>query len=541
MRNSVASIGLHAPRRRRAVVATMIVVAVAALATAVTSLGATRASHASGTLVVDNSFVIHTADPQREFDPTSSIIDHAMYDTLVTFKGSGTTPVPWLATSWKASNAAKLFVFHLRKGVVFSDGTPLMAADVVFSFRRLINLKASGSFLLANVVVSAPNTSTVVLRSKVSNPALTRILANPALGIVNSKVVKANGGTDAAGADKKDKAERFLDGTSAGSGPYVLKQYSTSQQIVLDTNPRFWGPKPKFQTVVIRNMTAPTQLLNVQRGSDEIALDLSSQQASSLKSNTNVQVKIDASPNLFNIDMNMSPSVSSVTSNVHIRRAVRYALDYKAFAALGGPGSIQAAGMVPSVFLGALPARFAAKRNLAKAKAEVAASGISNPTIKLTYPAGLTINGIDFGVLAQKTKANLADAGITVNLQGLPVNAMLQQYAAAKDEMTQSYWGPDYPDPNDYQVFLPGGTAAVRVNWKKGADRPLEALGTRALQTVNDNSRAALYRRIQMKLNADSPFIPLFQPSQAIVASKNLTNAVLNFTWLIDLRSVGSH
>lgn len=528
------------PSGRRTGVLALTGVVIAALAVTVTSVAATKASSASGTLVVDNSFVIRTTDPQREFDPTGSIVAHAMYDTLVTFKGSGTKPVPWLASSWKASNGAKLFTFHLRKGVVFSDGTPLTSADVAFSFRRLINLKASGSFLLANVTVSTPNASTVVLRSKVPNPALTRILANPALGIVNSKVVKANGGTDAPGADKKDKAEKYLDANSAGSGAYTLKQYTTNQQIILTANPRFWGPKPKFSTVVIRNMTAPTQLLNVQRGANEIALDLSSRQASSLKGKGNVQVHIDASPNLFNIDMNMSPKVSPVTSNAHIRKAVRLALDYKSFAALGGPGSIQAAGMVPSVFLGALPARNAQKRNVAQAKAEVTASGISNPTITLTYPAGLTINGIDFGVLAQKTKANLAEIGITANLQGLPVNAMLQQYAAGKDQMTQSYWGPDYPDPNDYQVFLPGGTAALRVNWKTGMDKPLEALGKKALQTVDDVKRASLYRQIQLKLNADSPFIPLFQPSQAIVASKNLTGAVLNFTWLIDLRSVGT-
>ena len=149
--------------------------------------------------------------------------------------------------------------------------------------------------------------------------------------------------------------------------------------------------------------------------------------------------------------------------------------------------------MVPSVFLGALPAKFATKRNIAQAKAEVAASGLTNPTIKLTYPAGLTINGIDFGVLAQKTKANLADAGITVNLQGLPVNAMLQQYAAGKNQMTQSYWGPDYPDPNDYQVFLPGGIAALRVSWKTGADKPLEALGQ---EGVADDGRRARGRAL---------------------------------------------
>lgn len=532
----------HAPvythRWRRGAFA---ILAAALLGIAASAAAASSGSHKSGgTLVIDNSFVIHTADPQRGFDPTSSIVDHAVYDTLVTFSGEGTTPKPWLATSWSSSNGAKKFVFHLRKNVRFSDGTPLTAKDVVFSFRRLINLKASGSFLLGGVTPKAVGNSTVILTSSAPNPALIRILANPALGIVNSKVVIAHGGTDAVGADSKDKAEQYLDSNSAGSGAYTIKQYSTSQQIVLQANPNFWGPKPAFSTVVLRNMTAPTQLLNVQRGSNEIALDLSAQQASTLSHSKSVQAKIDPSPNLFNIDVNMDPKISPVTSNPHIRNAIRYALDYKGFAQIGGPGSIQAAGMVPSVFLGALPAKYAAHTNLAKAKAEVAASGISNPTITLTYPAGLTINGIDFATLAQKTKNDLGNAGITVNLQGLPVNAMLQQYAAGKDQMTQSYWGPDYPDPNDYQVFLPGGVAAKRVNWNTGADPALEALGKKALTTTNDVKRAALYRQIQLKLNHDGPFFPLFQPSQAVVASKNLTHAVLNFTWVIDVRSIGT-
>ena len=531
-----ASVSTHRWR-----IGALAVLATASLAIAAsTAAGKTATRTSGGTLVVDNSFVIHTADPQRGFDPTSSIVDHAVYDNLVTFSGEGTTPKPWLATSWTATNGAKKFTFHLRKNVRFSDGTPLTAQDVVYSFKRLINLKASGSFLLANVTPRAVGKDTVVLTSSVPNPALTRILANPALGIVNSKVVTAHGGTDAVGADRKDKAEQYLDSNSAGSGPYTIKQYSTSQQIILQANPNFWGPKPAFQTVVIRNMTAPTQLLNVQRGTDEIALDLSAQQASSLKNSKNVQARVDASPNLFNIDVNMDPKVSAVTSNQHIRNAIRYALDYKGFARLGGPGSIQAAGMVPSVFLGALPAKYAVHTDLAKAKAQVAASGIQNPTITLTYPAGLTINGIDFGTLAQKTKSDLAKAGITVNLQGLPVNPMLTQYAAGKDQMTQSYWGPDYPDPNDYQVFLPGGVAAKRVNWNTGADPALEALGKKALTTTDDQKRASLYRTIQLKLNQQGPFFPLFQPAQAIVASKNLTHAVLNFTWVIDVRSIGT-
>ena len=121
-----------------------------------TSSGATKAE---GTLVVDTSFVVQTIDPGRMFEPTSQIAVKAAYDTLLTFRGPGTKPHPWLARSWKVSKDAKTFTFNLRRDVRFSDGTPLTSADVVFSYRRVINLKGSPSFLLANVRVSAPTPS----------------------------------------------------------------------------------------------------------------------------------------------------------------------------------------------------------------------------------------------------------------------------------------------------------------------------------------------------------------------------------------------
>lgn len=524
--------------RRRAV--TVALAALALLAIVAAASAAPNRSTAKGTLVIDTSFVVQTIDPQRMFEPTSQIAVKAMYDTLLTFKGGATKPLPWLATSWKVSKDAKTFTFKLRRNVRFSDGTPLTSADVVFSYRRVINLKASPSFLLSGVTVSAPDTYTVVLKSKTPNPALLRIVPNPSLGIVNSKFVKANGGTDAVGADKKDKAESALLGRSAGSGPYVLKSYSNKTQIVLEANPSFWGPKPSFQTVVIRNMPAATQLLNVQRGQNEIALDLSAQQATTLRGKSGVRVVTNASPNLFNIDINADPKISEVAANKHIQTAIRYALDYPSFVKLSGPGAVQAPGMIPTTFMGHLPPAERIKRNLAKARAEVAKSGIDNPKITMTYPSELTINGISFATLAQKTKQNLADVGIEVTLVGKPVNAFLQSYKEGKHEMSQSYWGPDYPDPNDYLVFTPGGLAANRVNWSAAKDPALAKLATKAQRTVSDAQRAALFRQIGRIMNQRAPFYPLFQPAQAIVSSSNLTNATLGVIWPLDVRAVGS-
>src|SRR5207249_764757 len=167
---------------------------------------------------------------------------------------------PLLVQSWTASRDAKTFTFDLKQNAAFADGTPLTAADVVFSFRRLVNLKGNPSFLLAGVTASAKGKYTVILRSKTPNTALPAILANPSAGIVNSKLVRQHGGTDAANASKADKAEKWLNSagsTGAGSGPYLLKSFSTTSQVTLQPNPRYWGSKkPAFGTVVLRNMIA---------------------------------------------------------------------------------------------------------------------------------------------------------------------------------------------------------------------------------------------------------------------------------------------
>src|SRR5271170_4462489 len=86
------------------------------------------------TLVIDNSFTIKTSDPGRAFDPTASMIDRAIYDTLFTYKGGNlAVPVPLLVSSFSASKNAETFTFQLKKDVHFADGTPLNSADVVWS------------------------------------------------------------------------------------------------------------------------------------------------------------------------------------------------------------------------------------------------------------------------------------------------------------------------------------------------------------------------------------------------------------------------
>lgn len=494
---------------------------------------------ATGTLVVDQSFVDQGVDPGRQFTPTNNMLVRAMYDTLVTFEPGKTEPVPSVAESWEGSADAKEFTFKLRDDVKFSDGSPLTSADVEFSLNRIKNLKGSAAFFLDGITVSAPDPQTVVVKSEKPNPALLRILATPPTAILNSKLVKQNGGSAAKNADKADKAEAFLNKQSAGSGPYVLNQGQRDQQYTLDANPQYWGEHQGFPKVVVRNMPAPTQLLNVQRGTNEIALDLSAQQAETLNGKNNLQVKTDASVNVFDVEVNMDPSVSP-TGKPEVRKAIRLALDYEGYTRLSGSGAAQAPGVIPSQFLGALPQDEAPKQDLEQAKQILADAGVSNLKIKLSHPSDATPNGVSFTSVAQKVKSDLEKIGIDVTLDGSPAVTFLKAYGEGKNQMNVSYWGPDYPDPNDYLVYAPGSSGrALNNNWEESDAPEIAELGQRAGSTLDDEERGNLFQEFQRKLNEDSPFMPLFQPAQAIVGSGNLSNVVLDPTYTLNIAAVG--
>src|SRR5581483_490320 len=146
--------GRH-PRRRRAlyVAALMVVIALGAAATAVggSKSGATSAAGGGGTLTMARVADIFTMDPYQTIDDRSIFTDLQIYDRLVKLSKSGKSVDPELATSWKITKGGKQAVFTLRKGVKFSDGSPLTSADVVAAINRERNPKAPWSFLIGPV------------------------------------------------------------------------------------------------------------------------------------------------------------------------------------------------------------------------------------------------------------------------------------------------------------------------------------------------------------------------------------------------------
>src|SRR5690606_32778420 len=139
-------------------------------------------------------------DPARGYTQTTGFVNHATYETLVTFPDEDASEIiPMLATEWSVSEDGLTYTFKLLEDVVFSSGNPLTADDVVFSFMRLKNIKGNPAFLADSIAsVEAVDTYTVAITLHQVDPSfLANLPNNNAFSISDSKLIKENGGTDA--------------------------------------------------------------------------------------------------------------------------------------------------------------------------------------------------------------------------------------------------------------------------------------------------------------------------------------------------------
>jgi peptide/nickel transport system substrate-binding protein len=499
-------------------------------------------SGSAATLTVDTSFVVKSLDPGQVYEPTGNVVVHGLYDTLLTFDGADISkPVPDLAESYTASPDAKTFTFTLRKNAVFSDGTPVTSADVVFSLNRLKNLKGSAAAIVKNLSASAPDANTVVVTSSVADPNVPTMLTMPPAGIINSKVAKAHGGDDGADASTADKLTDYLNTTSAGSGPYTIESFDASSRIVLTANPKYWGTKPTFSRVVFQNMDVQNQKLTLSKlPSSEVALDLSGSSLDGLPS----KLQQTSSPNIYyQLRLDADPAVSPVSSNPDFVAALRASMDYQGIAAIFGTGGQAASGDVPTAYAGSLPTSEAQKQDLTKAKALLAKSGLANPSIKLLYPA-LTFGGVDLGTIAAKVQSDAAKAGITIELDPAPIASFLDQRRGGKVAMSFSPQQLDYPVAASMVAdMMPGGATAAAAGWTADrADKDTVAAANKVLATLDPTAQVTALQDWQRLMLQHSPYITLAYNSGVVVATPDLTNATFTAAgWTLDVADVGRH
>ena len=514
------------------------------LGTAAAPAEAAAAGGDLGTLIVGGVALFRTLDPGRTIEVNGMSVEKACYDTLVTFYGEDLrTPRPLLATAWQTSADGRRFTFTLRPGVRFASGNDLTSADVKWSLDRILNLKANTSFLFDGVDgVDAPNPTTVVIRTKAAKPDLIPILSHPGLSVLDSRLLTQNGADAGPDANSRDHAEPYLFQHSAGSGPFMLQSYTSSQELILVRNPRYWGRAPQLQRIVIRHVPDPvTQALQVVRGDIDVASSIGPDQEEPLRRAPSVVVRATPAATTFYILMNNNSEVGGVFSNPKIQQAVRYGLDYDGIMKIAGPGAARLAGVIPTLMPGSLPSSAAAKQDLARARALVKESGLATVAGKFQYSSDAIQFGIPTSLIVQKIQADLQRVGITLALDGLPTVTSLTLYRAGKDQFACWGWAADWPDASDFLVYAPGRVVGKRAGWLPSASpaaQRIASLADAAEAEPDQKKRIAMLQQFEHLIAESGPYVPLFQPAIPFAYRSNVSGATYNSVWALDLAAI---
>lgn len=506
---------------------------------------ASLAANAKSLIVARDLSDGKTMDPGRSYEFSASAVQQNVYDELVTYKGSNTNkPVPDLATSWTISKNARFFFFHLRHNVRFSNGDRMTAQDVVFSYRRLGYLNDNPSFLMGATTVGnkikidnvrALGKYTVQFKLPAPDVSFLAALADVNFAVLDSRVVRAHGGTDGPNASKTDHATNWLNNHSAGTGAFVLMRWvrGASGQVVLKRNPHYWENRPAFNQIVFQGITdSTTQRLEVSRGTIDIAQNINVDGAKVLRSDDNVQLKTGNTLDLVYMGMTLSPKVSKPLSDARVRRAIRYALDYNGIVngLLSGVGT-QPNSMIPVGMLGNEPAfnnKVKPRQNLTLAKNLMKQAGYAKGfSVPMAYDGGVTFDGVSYDLLAPKVAHDLAAIGINVKLQPMQDTVLLPAYRAQKLPLVLYNWGVDFPDPNDYAgPFSPGGVVAPRMWYTTGPGTV--KLVARADSTANRATRTGLYHQLQRVWLQESPWVGVVQPKGIVALHTGVKGYVYN-------------
>jgi peptide/nickel transport system substrate-binding protein len=465
--------------------------------------------------------VVTTIDPAKHSDESSHHAVINMYDPLLYPKvGQGSMePGPHVAESWRVTDGGRTYTFQIRKGIKFHDGKELTADDVVFSFQRILALKKGFAWLWNGVLTaeqvraSGPNTVVFTLTQPYA-PFLSTLTQ---LFVVNRDQVLANKKPGTFG-DMGDYGDAYLGEKVAGSGPYTMESWDRATTLVMKAFPGYWrGWKPNQITRVVyrtvqEEATMRTLLLSGQADMiDQWRLPTTFEQ---LAKSPGIVVDQQPSAQLYHIQLNTQ---KAPLTDLHVRKAMALAFDYKTATEQIFKGAALARGPVPNRVYGHGDAVAPYQQDVEQAKRELAAANVRPGQLTFDYwfPTGNEI-GRQVGLLFQ---SNLAAIGIKLNLKEVPWAQIVQATAnpETNPDVASIFDTLKYPHPDShtYGMYHPSAWGSFRTISRYKNDEVTKIL-EQARATVEREPQLALYRKSQELIVKDYPSIFVANPIHRI-------------------------
>lgn len=437
---------------------------------------------------------------------TDMVLSHVV-EGLVAYDGHFHV-APLLADSWAISPDGMTYTFHLRRGVRFQNGAPMSAADVKWSWERLLQPATrylcrdwyDGARGLRIAAIDTPDAYTVVFHLATPNYLLLEEMASfqCLAGVISPQSV-----------DSKGRWKRLI-----GTGPYEIAAWNPGQYVLLE---RFDGyePRPEPESgyagakapeaKYLRWQIIPDEsaaLASLFSGQIDVVLGVQPAELGELRQQADVRAHVVSGIDWYTLLINTE---DPLLRDPRIRQAIAHAIDYRALAraVTFGYGRYN-----PSVVAAGSPYHDAAMDggyayDPALARSLLRQAGYRGQVIQLQankrYP-GMFDNAIIIQSMLRKV-------GFNARLEVLEWTTQLADVPARRFQlMSFGYSGRPYP-LFAYASFLGARSGNPWMQWQNPT---AIALAERASATRDPAARQALFDRIHRLMIADIPLINLY-------------------------------
>lgn len=466
-----------------------------------------------------------TLNPLFVADPLSEALSSLVFSGLVAVDPVSAEPRPDLAESWDVSEDGLTYTFHLREGVVWHDGQPFSARDVVFTYEAMMNDRVRSprySRLVERVrQVRALDSATVEFHLVHADASFLTTLAT--LGIVPQHAL-------AGVLPEELVTSPFGLSTAVGTGPFSLQQWIRGDRILFRRHSGYHGGPLATEEYVYQVLGSPEDLLGALREGTIDWAELDPAMVAEAEQIDGVVIERLPSFDMTYVALQLDPAKSTLFSDPRVRQALMLALDREAAVAEFWQGHADVAdGTLP-------PASWAYRTSETVYRADLDAArrlldeagwvpGPDGVRVKDGVPLRftLTTNGDNprRRQVAEWLIRSWQALGIAVEPQ-FETWSTVRQRVVREGDFDAVLLGYRWPVDPDQSMLWSSDSFFDGLNIGHYASAEVDALLQQALEATDRAERAELYAQMQEHVMQDLPVLPLAFPHVLVARSERL-------------------
>lgn len=444
---------------------------------------------------------ILTVDPQVAQGTQAEIARMHMYEGLV-YLDENNEIKPCLAEKWEVAEDGKSYIFHLKKGVKFHDGTDFNARAVKRTFDRLLNQEYGSNRKTDYLYIEEVEV--------IDDYTVRFVLSEPRGNILN---LLAYGGGFIISPAAIEKYKENLGTHAVGTGPYKLKEMVTGEYVKVERNDEYWGEKPKIREIEFISVKEEmTRVAMLEVGELDYALAVPPHMVDRLE-NKGIAVTYNDSNRVAHIGFNTR---KPPFDNVKVRMALNYAInkDMIVEGVLGGLGVVANSIVAPNTWGYYDPKLYS--YNPEKARELLKEAGYPNGfSAKLFTPQGRYFRDKETAIaiadqlkdIGVTLKVEVVDWGVYLKELRVPVESgknKVEAYLLAWECITReaghivnSIFNSINQPPNGWNTMF-------------YFNPEVDKLDSIANATVDPNRRLEYFKELQLIIAEDAPWVPLY-------------------------------